>query len=42
MIEVQYRDYTKNTNVTPIDPEGKEYSFPIAVEKDGNSFSLSC
>ena len=41
MIEVQYRDYTKNTNVILMDPEGKAYSFPVTVEKDGNGFNLS-
>ena len=40
-IQVQFRDYTKNTNVILIDPEGKEYSFPITVEKDGNGFKVS-
>ena len=40
MIEVQYKDYTKNTNVILIDPEGKEYCFPVTVEKDGNGFNL--
>ena len=41
MIEVQYKDYTKNTNVILKDPEGKEYPFPIKVEKDGNGFNVS-
>ena len=41
MIDVQYKDYTKNTNVILKDPEGKEYPFPIKVEKDGNGFNVS-
>ena len=41
MIEVQYKDYTKNTNVILADPEGKEYPFPIKVEKDGKGFNVS-
>ena len=41
MIEVQYKDYSKNTNVILMDSEGKEYSFPVTVEKDGNGFNLA-
>jgi len=41
MIDMQYKDYTKKTNVILRDPEGKEYSFPIQVEKDGNGFNVS-
>jgi hypothetical protein len=40
MIEVHYRDYTKNTNVILMDPEGKEYTFPITVEKNEKGFNL--
>ena len=40
MIEVQYKDYTKDTNVILTDPEGKEYTFPVTVEKDGNGFNV--
>ena len=41
MIDVEFRDYTKDTNVIFTDPEGKEYVFPITVEKDGNVTSVS-
>lgn len=41
MIEVHYRDYTKNTNVILTDPEGREYAFPVTVEKDETGFNLS-
>ncbi len=40
MIEVHYKDYTKNTNVILMDPEGKEYTFPITVEKNEKGFNL--
>ena len=40
MIEVHYKDYTKDTNVILIDPEGREYTFPVTVEKDGKGFKL--
>ena len=41
MIHVQYRDYTKNTDVIFTDPEGNKYTFPITVEKDGTGFNVS-
>ncbi len=40
MVEVHYKDYTKNTNVILIDPEGREYTFHVTVEKDGKGFKL--
>lgn len=41
MIEIHYKDYTKNTNVILMDPDGTRYTFPVTVEKDGPGFNLS-
>ena len=40
-IEMEYKDYTKNTNVILTDPEGKEFTFPVTIVKDGNGFTVS-
>lgn len=41
VIHVQYKDYTKNTNVILTDPDGNQYSFPVTVKKDETGFSVS-
>ena len=40
-LELNFTDYTKNTNVILRDSDGNPWPFPIEITKDGNTFSIS-
>ena len=40
-LHLEFRDYTKNTNVILKDPDSKEWPFPIEITKDGNTIQIS-
>ncbi|MBO4471160.1 MAG: hypothetical protein J5841_05350 [Clostridia bacterium] len=40
-VRVEFKDYTKNTNVILRDPDGNAWLFPIRITKDGNTLSIS-
>ena len=40
-LQLEFKDYTKNTNVILKDPGGNAWPFPIEVTKDGKTFNIS-
>ena len=40
-VHLEFRDYTKDTNVILRDPDGNAWPFPIRITKDGNTLSIS-
>ena len=40
-LHLQFKDYTKNTNVILRDPDGNAHPLPIEITKDGTSVSVS-
>ena len=40
-VRLDFKDYTKNTNVILKDPEGNAWPFPITITKDGKTFNIS-
>ena len=40
-VHLQFKDYTKNTNVILKDPEGNAFPLPIEITKDGNTLQIS-
>ena len=39
-VHLDFKDFTKNTNVILRDPDGNAWSFPIRITKDGNSVNI--
>ena len=40
-LQLEFKDFTKNTNVILKDPDGNARPFPIEVTKDGKTFNIS-
>ena len=40
-VHLQFKDFTKNTNVILKDPEGNAFPLPIEITKDGNTIQVS-
>ena len=40
-VHLQFKDFTKNTNVILKDPEGNAFPLPIEITKDGNTLQIS-
>lgn len=40
-LHLEFKDYTRNTNVILRDPDGNAWPFPIEITKDGNTMNIS-
>ena len=40
-VQLEFKDYTKNTNVILRDPDGNAWPFPIVITKDGDTLQVS-
>lgn len=40
-VHLEFKDYTKDTNVILRDPDGNAWPFPIRITKDGNTLNIS-
>ena len=40
-VKLEFRDYTKNTNVILKDPDGNAWPVPVVITKDGNTLNVS-
>ena len=40
-VHLEFRDYTKNTNVILKDPDGNIWSFPVVITKEGGTLQIS-
>ena len=41
ILRLEFKDFTKNTNIILRDPDGNAWSLPIEITKDGNSLNIS-
>ena len=41
ILRLEFKDFTKNTNIILRDPDGNAWPLPIEITKDGNSLNIS-